>query len=120
MNSSERSKKYYESHKALISQRRKIQQTPEIKHMRHVSLKEKAFSLLGNKCLKCGFEDIRALQIDHIGGGGRTERLSIGSTAGVYRKIVSLGGQAYLQYQVLCANCNWIKRCENNEHIKTA
>ena len=33
-------------------------------------LKKEIFNLLGNKCIKCNFSDGRALQIDHIKGGG--------------------------------------------------
>jgi hypothetical protein len=65
-------------------------------------------NLLGGKCVKCGFEDVRALQVDHIKSVGQKNRFR----------------QQYLKqdivknpnlYQLLCANCNWIKRHENNE-----
>ena len=68
------------------------------------------------KCAKCGFEDIRALQIDHINGGGTAHFKAIFNDRGgsnFYRwlKINSFPSG----YQVLCANCNWIKRHENKE-----
>lgn len=70
---------------------------------------------LGGKCIECGFNDIRALQIDHINGGGSQERKE-GKTAGQYSKHVM---ESFLKkenkYQLLCANCNWVKRVENNE-----
>ena len=72
--------------------------------------------LLGDKCIKCGFSDTRALQVDHINGGGSRERTEKGSRAGnnyyILKEIMcgKLG-----KYQLLCANCNWIKRSENNE-----
>jgi len=66
---------------------------------------------LGNKCCKCGFDDVRALQIDHIHGGGTKETSSM-STVAFYKKVIKEKG---VNYQLLCANCNWIKRCENNE-----
>lgn len=53
---------------------------------------------------------MRVLCVDHIFGGGRRERLSIGNTYGVWRKV--LKDEKGL-YQVLCHNCNWIKRSEN-------
>ncbi len=80
-------------------------------------LKLKALEKLGNKCCnpKCavpgGMTDWRSLQIDHINGGGTKESREIGNKA-IYRKIVN-GAQGY---QLLCANCNWIKRFENNEN----
>lgn len=64
-------------------------------------------NILGGKCVQCGFSDERALHIDHIQGGGSRE---------------VAGGQLYNRwhrfirnpvdnlYQILCANCNEIKR----------
>lgn len=76
-------------------------------------LRIKALDILGNKCIRCGFSDARALQIDHIHGGGWQERKTPGyNRRQVERKIVA--GETH-DYQLLCANCNWIKRAENNE-----
>lgn len=69
-----------------------------------------ALDALGNKCVKCGFDDPRALQIDHIFGGGHQERKRIGNN-GTYKRVVA--GEP--GYQILCANCNWIKRYEGHE-----
>lgn len=73
--------------------------------------REQIIKLLGGKCKHCGFTDKRALQVDHINGGGMTERRLIGSH-GMYRKVLKCSDG----YQLLCANCNWIKRYENNEN----
>src|SRR3990167_11370756 len=35
--------------------------------------KRKAFKMLGSRCLHCGFNDERALQIDHVNGDGAHE-----------------------------------------------
>jgi len=82
-------------------------------------IRKKAVEVLGGKCVRCGFTDIRALQIDHVNGGGQKEHRSIGSMA-VYRKIIQKHsmGENIKDYQVLCANCNWIKRWENGETKK--
>jgi hypothetical protein len=72
-------------------------------------------SLFGGKCVHCGFSDERALQIDHINGGGHTERTQMGSALKLYSKLLNEGTDGY---QLLCANCNWIKRAENGEHRK--
>ena len=74
--------------------------------------RRKVLELLGNKCVKCGFTDIRALQVDHIDGGGAKEKRLL-KTLPMYRKILKTKGKGY---QLLCANCNWIKRYENGEH----
>lgn len=69
----------------------------------------------GGVCKECGFDDWRALQIDHIKGGGVKQRKIVGSIMSnpiYYRKIIEQDKDAY---QVLCANCNWIKRHTNAE-----
>ena len=74
-------------------------------------LREEIFKKHGNKCCKCGFNDKRALQIDHVNGGGHREIGSMGRHE-FYLKVLNDDSG---KYQLLCANCNWIKRIENNE-----
>lgn len=62
---------------------------------------------LGGKCQLCGFSDERALQVDHINGDGYKDRSHACWMAKVLREPS--------RYQLLCANCNFIKRVENNE-----
>lgn len=69
---------------------------------------------LGNKCAYCGFSNIRALQIDHILGGGVKE-LSNGRNNEFYRFYNNHREEAKIKLQILCANCNWIKKSINNE-----
>lgn len=73
-----------------------------------------AFAVLGNKCARCPVTDIRCLQVNHVEGNGHAERRERrgGNTIALYRRIIA--GSRDLQ--LLCANCNWIKRWENNEH----
>jgi len=72
--------------------------------------------LLGDKCGRCGFADRRALQFDHINGDGHKER---GSRNGGYgaKKLRDWlrDPEIKTKLQLLCANCNWIKRSENQE-----
>lgn len=71
--------------------------------------------LLGGRCERCGFNDSRALQIDHINGGGCHDRK-------IHRRSVAPMQEIFAnpdKYQLLCANCNWIKRWERNEHGHT-
>ncbi len=75
--------------------------------------RQRVIAALGGKCARCGFEDWRALQIDHMNGGGRRELKQIGYK-GIIKKV--LRGETD-GYQLLCSNCNWIKRYEKNEHI---
>lgn len=66
------------------------------------------------KCKRCGFDDDRALQIDHINGNGYAER-EIQRHLNKYIKHVE---KNLMNYQILCANCNWIKVYENKENAK--
>lgn len=74
------------------------------------ALRRAALEKLGGVCIKCNFSDPRALQIDHINGGGSREQRLIGSD-GICKKVLcGVDG-----YQLLCANCNMIKKYELNE-----
>lgn len=72
-------------------------------------------NLLGGHCVKCGFSDNRALQLDHINGGGVKHRQTFKATDTYYLYYLNNIKLAHQELQVLCANCNWIKRFENNE-----
>jgi hypothetical protein len=69
-------------------------------------------------CAKCGFSDIRALTIDHIEGGGCKHRreLKTGSGEGFYQWLKRNNFPE--GYQVLCSNCQLIKRMEEGEDKK--
>jgi len=75
--------------------------------------REQLFNKLGHNCVKCGNIDKRVLQFDHINGGGTKKRKHIGSNSH-YKFLLELSNLKE-EIQVLCANCNWIKRVENNE-----
>lgn len=63
--------------------------------------------------MRCGFSDSRALQFDHIhGNGAENRRKRRMSSSTLYRHILKVKGDGF---QLLCANCNWIKRYENHE-----
>lgn len=74
-------------------------------------LKSQVLDRYGNSCRICGYEDIRALQIDHIENNGSEERESLGgkqfSGWRFYQYLVANGLPD--GYQTLCANCNIIK-----------
>src|SRR3990167_6944100 len=61
------------------------------------------------RCKKCGFSDIRALQIDHIDGGGSKhhKELDRSKSGRLYKWIIKNNFPS--GFQILCANCNWIK-----------
>jgi len=77
--------------------------------------KHRLFEILGGaKCKRCGFSDERALQLDHIISIGRKKRKT---TTELVRLFLKNPKTAPQKLQVLCANCNWIKRYENNESV---
>jgi hypothetical protein len=82
----------------------------------HESVKIEIFKTLGSKCNICGFDDIRALCIDHINGGGLLERAK--PKGQYYVVICKKLRDSCEDYQLLCANCNLIKKVERKEGRK--
>ncbi len=79
-----------------------------------VRIKQRLFDFLGDRCARCGFRDKRALQVDHVNGyQGKRESHKRSGTY-LYRQII-LGNLPKEDFQILCANCNWIKKVENKE-----
>ncbi len=65
-------------------------------------------------CAVCGDNRLACLSIDHIQGGGNRHRKSIKGNFYSWLK-----KQGYPEgYQVLCMNCQYIKRVEEGEHRK--
>lgn len=90
-----------------LNQRRKYFNSYSLK--RDKQLRSDLFKLLGGKkCKKCGFSDERALQFDHKRGGGCKDRKS-------YKFYLNNPKLAKKTLQILCANCNWIKRFTKKE-----
>jgi len=79
------------------------------------NLRRAVVEALGGKCVHCGFSDSRALQIDHINGGGSKERKERNYKGSYHKHVIESFLKQENKYQLLCANCNWIKREENNE-----
>lgn len=84
-------------------------------HLNLIKIKTELFDILGHKCMHCGFTDKRALQFDHINGGGVKEIKKFKSPLTMLRYSRSNPIEAEKHLQVLCANCNWIKRAVNDE-----
>jgi hypothetical protein len=76
--------------------------------------RQKLVEMLGGVCARCGFADKRALQIDHINGDGANDRKLL--RGGIFAYYLDVPEHAREKLQVLCANCNWIKRAENSEN----
>lgn len=64
---------------------------------------------------KCRVKDKRVQQLDHKKGGGRKEIKRFGNGIGIYEFYSRHPKIAKRKLQVMCANCNWVKRYTNNE-----
>jgi hypothetical protein len=65
---------------------------------------------LGGRCVRCGFSDPRALQVDHVAGRNGQPRGATNS-----RKFYEYVLAHREEFQLLCANCNIIKKMELSE-----
>lgn len=85
-----------------------------------LEIKREALTYYGHNkcaCVNCGYNDIRALSIDHVNGNGNR-----------HRKMINVeGGEIYtwlkkndypLGFQTLCMNCQFIKKQENAVHSR--
>ncbi len=97
------SKKFYDKNRKAILYKSFI---------RVCRLKEQLFHILGqHSCVNCGYYNKMALLFDHIKNGGSKERKELGlrgSTSFYY--YVNRPDYARERLQVLCYNCNEIKR----------
>jgi len=116
---------YYKNHEANKAKKRESMKRRRDKNpepFRQQSRKSKArlreslFDSYGHDCAICGFADKRALTLDHKLNNGSAERKELGERGVYYR-----ARDNYLpdEYQILCMNCQFIKRCEDlnqNQH----
>ena len=72
----------------------------------------KMIAELGGCCVICGFSDWRALQFDHILGGGTQHKKSLNNNANRLHNYILVHRD---EFQLLCANCNWIKKYDRDE-----
>lgn len=114
---------YYENNKTIIKEKTDRYTMEHYEHLakcrtlRGLQLKTTILTYYGNgkpQCVMCGFNDIRALSIDHINGGGATDRNILKRYGhGLYRWLLE---NDYPEgYQTLCMNCQWIKKEEKRE-----
>ena len=70
----------------------------------YVKTRKKVIEILGGKCARCGIDDWRVLQINHLNGGG-TKEFRNGHPEKIYRAIIN-GDRATDDLELRCANCN--------------
>jgi 5-methylcytosine-specific restriction endonuclease McrA len=85
------------------------------KHAIHrAKVRRQAIALMGGRCQRCGFDDERALQFDHVKPARRGlngKRKSGETGIATHRAIVNGMREGY---QLLCANCHAIKTREDD------
>lgn len=113
--------KHTESAKAKMkgkvpwNKRQDISKTPDYQKLYLRKIRVSVIEKMGGKCVKCGFDNIHALQIDHINGDGSKERKERKYKGNFHKHVLKSILNKENRYQLLCANCNWIKKFENNE-----
>ena len=88
-------------------------QVREEQRLAYQRIRQEVLTVYGRRCAQCGFSDIRALQVDHVEGGGQRDHRAHGALSIYKRAIATFGSGAF---QLLCANCNWIKVHEKEEY----
>jgi hypothetical protein len=96
---------------------RNNQRSRDYYRAREDGMRNRVIVALGAKCGRCGYDDIRALVLDHIDGRGDLDRKRLGGR--IARYYINRLDEASEKLQVLCANCNTIKTRENNEHNRS-
>ena len=101
--------KYYYKNKALIRSKKRPYDIQLNQRKRRELLE-----MMGMECVACGYSDYRALQIDHVYGGGRADRKNKGMRS-FLKHVMDKIKNGSDEYQILCANCNSIKRVEHKQ-----
>jgi len=116
-------KHYYETHRKQTTERmarwrkanpekNKLVQTKCRKKIKDEVLRHYSPNLT---CARCGFSDLRALTIDHCNGGGNRQREQL-KRRGVSFYMWLRRNKYPSGYQILCMNCQFIKKSEGNEY----
>lgn len=110
----EAEKRYREKHRKEINERAKIRMrklwkdNPELARQKqnqyHQATRERTIMAYGGKCECCSETEMKFLSFEHKNGGGRKERMKLGSAF-----YVSLRKAIRKDIGVLCFNCNLAK-----------
>ena len=101
-----RSRDYYHRNREKIRGQKRIIERKKARERR-----QKILEKFGRECARCGYaKDWRALEIDHINGGGVQHIATFPNQQRYYDWLLEHGPPE--DFQTLCANCNKIKRAE--------
>jgi hypothetical protein len=115
-------KRHYEKHKDYVLARNRAYKLAHPEQTRQIAVAWKAkvklevlthYSSHPPTCSWCKYSDVRALSIDHVNGGGKQHRATLNG----YHIYSWLRKNGYPDgYQVLCMNCQFIKKAEDKEY----
>jgi len=118
----ERQKRYREKNREVVRERVKrsrsnpgaIEKQRERERQQNQTWRVRALMFHGGLCTECGVNDMRVLTLDHVNGDGYSKRAEgLRSIRAFMDAVKNPEG-----YQVLCHNCNWVKRLANGENRK--
>ena len=70
-------------------------------------LRDLIYQRYGGACACCGETNPKFLSIDHVNGGGRGHRASLGPKAGTLSMLYDIKKRGFPpDFQILCFNCN--------------
>lgn len=126
MTSAERNRRYKVLHPDRVRAQRHAYRAANIETLRaksrdrERSRRERArrdvLTAFGGCCARCGFSDYRALQIDHVNDDGYVDKEARLDWVKFARRAVKEIASG--RFQLLCANCNWIKKREHEERCR--
>ena len=102
---------YRSQHRELLNQKARVRQTSMRAEINRRSrerawmLKLEMVAAYGGRCVCCGETEPIFLAIDHINGGGKSDRLRGHGGFHFYAKLKKLGWPKD-EYRLLCHNCN--------------
>lgn len=105
-----RKQSYVKERERLYRERPDIKLRQKIRHAASaLKIKIKAFERLGGvQCVFCGCKELMFLTVDHVDNNGNDHRKQAGTSAKLYRWIISATDAKLRKWnmRILCSNCN--------------
>ena len=83
---------------------------------RRWKIRLKVISSLGGRCSRCGTDDPRVLQVNHVHGGGQQELRKLHLTNQQFHLRIANGSHTTDGLNLLCANCNVLYEYERGTY----
>ena len=83
------------------------------------ALRERVFNRYGAVCVHCGYDDMRALDLDHVRGHRYPKRKGKKRSYSRDSMLQSLKAPDG-EFRILCRNCNWIAWLDRKDKVKAS